>query len=142
MYPDRQSGLIKALNEMDEAVRDIQYQLAEQRGIKFKTCLPQGHSAHGKVERIIRSLKESMDTAGVKSERLSATSWTVIAKGIQNCYNSLPIGVYYRISQVNVSLLRILTPNMLKGKVSTRAPAGLFEVPSNVNKLIENIYPL
>ena len=126
MFPDQGSQLLKALQEMEGSFLDLQYRLSEQRGISFSTCLPQGHSAHGRVERIIRSLKESMEVANLKVERLTATAWQTVAKGIENSYNNLPLGCYYRRSQGNVSILRILTPNLLRGKVSSRSPAGLF----------------
>ena len=58
MFPDEGTLLVKALNEMEGIVLDPKYRLAKQGGIAFKNCLPQGHSAHGHVERIIRSLRE------------------------------------------------------------------------------------
>ena len=74
--------------------------------------------------------------------RLTATGWQTIAKGIENCYNNLPLGCYYRRSQENVSILRILTPNLLRGKVSSRSPSGLFEVTRDVGKIMEKVNKL
>ena len=142
MFPDKGSQLIKSLQEMEGSVQDLQYRLSEERGIIFRACLPQGHSAHGRVERVIRSLKESLEATDIKSERLTATAWQTVAKGVENTYNNLPLGVYYRRSLENVSILKILTPNLLRGKVATRAPAGLFEVNRNVGKLMDKVYRL
>ena len=142
MYPDQGTQLVKAANEMEGWVVDLQYMLSEERGIIYRTCLPQGHSAHGRVERVIRSLKESLEVANVKKMRLTATGWQTIAKGIENCYNNLPLGCYYRRSQENVSILRILTPNLLRGKVSSRSPSGLFEVTRDVGKIMEKVNKL
>ena len=142
IFPDQGSQLLKALNEMDGMVYDLKYRLAEQRGIIYKTCLPQGHSSHGKVERVIQSLQESLNIADIKAQRLTATAWQTIAKGVERSYNSLPIGCYYRRGEQNASILKILTPNLLMGKVSSRSPAGLFEVTRDAGRLMENVYKL
>ena len=142
MFPDQGSQLLKAAQEMEGAVLDLKYRLSEQRGIIFKTCLPQSHSQHGRVERVIRSLRESMEAADVRTQRLTATGWQTVAKGIENAYNNLPLGCYYRRSLENVSVLKILTPNLLRGKVSTRSPVGLFEVTNDVNRMMDKVYRL
>ena len=142
MFPDQGSQLLKAMQEVEGYVLDLQYQLSEERGILFKTCLPQSHSQHGRVERVIRSLKESLEASDVSSMRLTATGWQTIAKGIESAYNNLPLGCYYRRSEENVSVLNILTPNMLRGKVSARAPAGIFEVPESPNSMMDKVYTL
>ena len=38
--------------------------------------------------------------------------------------------------------MRILTPNLLRGKVSSRSPMGLFEVISDTGKMMEKVYKL
>ena len=118
VFPDKGSSLLKALEEMEGRTLDLEHRLSEERGIVYRACLPQGHSAHGRVEHVIRSLQEGMEAAGLMKERLTATGWQTIAKGIENSYNNLPLGTYYRRSEENVSILRILTPNLLRGKLS------------------------
>ena len=143
VFPDKGSSLLKALEEMEGSTLDLEHRLSEERGIAYRACLPQGHSAHGRVERVIRSLQEGMEAAGLTKERLTATGWQTIAKGIENSYNNLPLGTYYRRSEENVSILRILTPNLLRGKLSSRSPKGLFEVERDIGKLLErtqNLY--
>ena len=142
MFPDKGSSLLKSLQEMEGAAIDMEFRLSEQRGIAFKACLPQGHSAHGRVERVIRSLQESLEAAEVPKERLTATGWQTVAKGIQNAYNSLPLGTYYRRGEENVSIMDVLTPNLLKGKVATRAPAGLFEVERDIGRHLDKVQTL
>ena len=75
-------------------------------------------------------------------ERLTATGWQTVAKGIENAYNSLPLGTYSRRGEENVPILGILTPNLLKGKVSSRAPAGLFEVERDIGRLLDKVQTL
>ena len=142
MFPDKGSSLIKALEEMEGVVQDLQLRLSEEKGVSFRPCLPQGHSAHGRVERVIRSLQESLEASGIMSERLTATAWQTVAKGIQNAYNNLPLGSYYSRSIDNSSLLQFLTPNLLKGKVSDRSPAGIYEVERDIGKLLDKTQAL
>ena len=56
----------------------------------------------------------------------------------RNC----PIGCYHKRSSGSVSILNILTPNMLRGKISSRAPVGLFEVPESPNSMMDKVYRL
>ena len=87
----------------------------------------------------MRSLRESIEIAEVKKERLTVTAWTLLAKGIQDSYNNLPICHISRRTSENASLLQILTPNLLKGKFTNRAPVGLFEVTRDIDRLLEKI---
>ena len=104
VFPDQQSSFMKALNEMEGQVYDLQYRLSEERGLTFKTCSPlSGHSSHGKVERVIRSLRESIEIAEVKNYQLTITDWQTICKGMEASYNSLPIGCYYSREDHNIS---------------------------------------
>ena len=73
---------------------------------------------------------------------MTATDWQTEAKAIENSYNKLPLGCYYRRSLENVSILKILTPNLLKGKVASRAHSGLFEVTRYVGKIMEKVSKL
>ena len=139
LFPDEGSSLMKTIKEMSGTVRDLQWRLAQEKGIYFETCAPQGHSSHGKIERIMRSLRESIEIAEVKKERLTVTAWTLLAKGIQDSYNNLPICHISRRTSENASLLQILTPNLLKGKFTNRAPVGLFEVTRDIDRLLEKI---
>ena len=139
LFPDQGSSLLKTIKEMSGTIRDLQWRLSQEKGILFETCAPQAHSSHGKIERIMKSLRESMNIAEVKKERLTATAWTLVAKGIQDSYNNLPICHYSRRTGENASILQILTPNLLKGKFTNRAPAGLFEVTRDVSRLLDKI---
>ena len=58
IYPDEDGGLVKAFCEGEVAVEDLSGNLLRSKGIFFETCLPQDHSSHGKVKRIIRSLQD------------------------------------------------------------------------------------
>ena len=83
MFPDQGYQLIKAMEEMEGYLLDLKYQLSEERGIIFKTCLPQSHSQHGRMERVIRSLRESLEASEISTMSLTATGWQTVAKGIE-----------------------------------------------------------
>ena len=133
MYPDEDSALMKAFTEGHIDMQDLSGRLFTSRGILFETCPPQGHSAHGRVERLIRSMKDSFSRSGASSSRLTATGWTTIGKGLERIVNDTPIGFLYEKGSIDGNpLLRVLKPSSLKGMhFSDRAPCGLFSNPDD-----------
>ena len=144
-YPDKDGALMKALREGEIDILDMQGRLHRERGIYFETCLPQGHYQHGRIERRIRMLQESLERSDMKNSRCTATGWQTICKAIEHEVNSVPMGFLYHQGSAN-PLLRILCPNLLKNSTFTdRAPKGLFSIPNAAEDLmtrIENIYNL
>ena len=144
-YPDKDGAIMKALREGEIDILDMQGRLHRERGIYFETCLPQGHYQHGRIERRIRMLQESLERSDMKNSRCTATGWQTICKAIEHEVNSVPMGFLYHQGSAN-PLLRILCPNLLKNSTFTdRAPKGLFSIPNAAEDLmtrIENIYNL
>ena len=142
-YPDQDGALMRALKHGEVCLVDLQGSLHRQRGIMFETCLPQGHFAHGRIERRIRMIQESLDRSDIKSTRCTATGWQTICKAIEREINGVPIGFLHHQGTVD-PLLRILCPSLLKnGTFSDRAPKGLFTIPNSEEDLmtkIESIY--
>ena len=68
-YPDEDGALMKALREGEIELLRLDGTLSRERGIVFETCVPQGHSAHGRIERRICMLKESLDRSEMKNSR-------------------------------------------------------------------------
>ena len=122
--------------------RDLQYQLHRQHGIEFETCPVSGHNMHGTVERIIRSIQESMEECNFKKLILHATSLQTMLKVIENQYNNLPLGYHYHQDQDNTPLLKIITPNMLRvGRINSRSLDGPVRLPNKFKeqlKAVEN----
>lgn len=140
IYPDLEGGLIKALSEGEVDMVDLSGALSRQRGVKFIPVVPQGHSAHGRIEKRIHMLQESLERSEIRNSRCTATGWQTIGKLIERTVNSVPIGFYHHQSGGLNPLLRILTPNSLKLiTTSDRAPAGLFTIPGNPLDIMENI---
>jgi hypothetical protein len=81
-YPDQVGALMRALSHGEISLIDLQSNLHREREIMFETCLPQGHSAHGRIDRRIRMIQESLDRSDIKSIRCTATGWKTIAKAI------------------------------------------------------------
>ena len=140
VYTDAEGGLLKALNEGEVDLVDMAGNMKLNNGILFETCVPQGHSAHGKVEKKIHLLQQALDRSGIRNSRCTATGWMCVAKLIERSVNSIPIGYLYHQSGGNNALLRILTPNNLR-LITTgdRGPTGIFTIPDKPDDIIDNI---
>ena len=88
-YPDKDGAIMKALRDGEIDILDMQGRLHRERGIYFETCLPQGHYQHGRIERRIRMLQESLERSDMKSSRCTATGWQTICKAIEHEVNSV-----------------------------------------------------
>ena len=139
-YPDQDGALMKALNEGEINVLDLQGRLHRERGILFETCLPQGHYQHGRIERRIKMLQESLERSEIRlTASATATGWQTIAKVIENEVNSIPLGYLHHQGSLN-PLMRVLCPSLLKnGTFSDRAPKGLFTIPDSAGDMMDNI---
>ena len=139
VYTDEEGGLVKALREAEVDIIDLAGNLSKV-GIQFHTCTPQGHYAHGKVEKKIHLLQQSLERADFRNSRCTATGWMCIMKLIERQVNSIPIGYLYHQAGGNNALLRILSPNNLKLiTMGDRAPVGIFNIPDKAGDIMENI---
>ena len=103
---DKDSALMKALQEAEVCLRDLQHNLYMEHGVCFTTCPVGSHNEHGHVERTIRS--ELLEDAGLKTKRLHATGLQTLLKLVENNYNSLPLGYSYDRSATNTDLFKSL----------------------------------
>ena len=130
---------MKALHDGEIDVQDMQGRLHGERGLYFETCLPQGHYQHGRIERRIRMLQDSLQRSEIRKSRCTATGWQTICKAIEHEVNSVPLGFLHHQGSAN-PLLRILCPNLLKKSSYTdRAPKGLFSIPNSPEDIMTNI---
>ena len=60
LLPDEGSQLIKGCKTMQISFVDIQHKLNTEYDIQFESCPVGGHNMHGKVERKVRQVQESM----------------------------------------------------------------------------------
>ena len=70
LLPDGGSQLVKGCGDMQLNIRDIRSYLSTEYGIEFEICPVGGHNVHGKVERKIRHLQESIRKS-LRDQRLS-----------------------------------------------------------------------
>ena len=142
-FIDKDSALVKALSEGELEILSNDGTIAVEKGIKFVTCPPQGHSAHGRIERRIKMVQESFERSEMKKFKLTGLGWQTVAKRVEFDVNSIPLG-YLSHREDNVHLLRILTPNFLKLNAgANRSPSSLFTLPTSSADLmsrIENAY--
>ena len=136
---DKDGALIKALSEAEIDVRSLDGFITKEKGIAFKTCSAQGHSAHGRIERKIKMLQEAFERSEFKKFKLHGLGWQTVAKCVEHQVNSIPLG-YLNHREDNASLLRILTPNFLKlNAAANRSPSGLFTLPKSGKDLFSKV---
>ena len=92
VYTDEEGGLMRSLEQGEINLQDLSGILSRQRGIEFQPVVPQGHSAHGRVERRIQMLQKSLKQSEIRNSRCTATGWQTIAKLVEHAVNSIPIG--------------------------------------------------
>merc|ERR1712105_82586 len=141
IYPDAAGSFLKALRRGEVELSDLEGKLSREQGIKFRTCPPQGHSAHGKVERKIGLIQESLTKSGLMSERATASAWQTIAKRVEREINEIPMGfLSKKTSEFANPLLRMLSPSSLKLQTrSDRAPRLNFTIPNSPEDIITTI---
>jgi hypothetical protein len=136
MMIDEGSQLVKGCETMEFSFRDAQHQLHKELNIEFDCCPVGGHNVNGRVERKIRSIKESIERS-VQNERLSVMQWETLGASIANSINDLPIAKGNIVS--DLEHLDLITPNRLKlGRNNARSPEGPLEVTGNADKIIKN----
>ena len=136
---DKDGALIKALSEAEIDVRSLDGFITKEKGIAFKTCSAQGHSAHGRIERKIKMLQEAFERSEFKKFKLHGLGWQTVAKCVEHQVNSIPLG-YLNHREDNASLLRILTPNFLKlNAAANRSPSSLFSLPKSGKDLFSKV---
>ena len=140
IFTDEEGGLLRGLGHGEVDVVDLAGVLSRQRGVQVVTVVPQGHSGHGRIERRIQMLQQSLEQSELRKSRCTALGWQTIGKLIEHKVNSIPIGyLQHQIGGQN-NLLRVLTPNSLKLiTTSDRAPAGLFDIPDTPSILMDKI---
>ena len=80
---DAGSQLIKGCETMLLNMCDIKCTLNREFGIEFKTCPVGGHNYHGKVERKIKTVQESISKS-THNVRLSSLEWETLCAEIAN----------------------------------------------------------
>ena len=137
---DQDSGIMKALEEAQVSLKDMQHVCYKEKGIMFKTCPVSGHNQHGFCERMIQSVQECLTKMKVDTMRLHATGYQTLMKLIENQINSLPIGITYGRARDNSPLLQLIYPNLLRlGRNNQRMLDGPITLPKNPGQLMKKV---
>ena len=140
ILPDQDSGIIKALEESEVKLRDLQLVVYKEKGIVFRTAPVSGHNYHGLCERKILTVQEILQRMEVDKMRLHATGYQTLMKLIENEVNNLPVGFTYGRHNDNSPLLKLVFPNLLRfGRNNQRSLAGPIKVPKNPGELMKKI---
>ena len=144
LLTDEGSQIIKGCEGMILNFRDAQHKLLTGMQVELEVCPVGGHNMHGKVERKIKSIKESLSRT-ITNERLSILQWETIGAEIGNSINDLPLALGNKVA--DLENMDLITPNRLKlGRNNDRSPVGAMNVTSDptkfatVNKQIFNAW--
>ena len=136
MMIDEGSQLVRGCEFMEFSFRDAQYRLNKESNVEFSCCPVGGHNVNGRVERKIRSIKESIEKSA-HNEKLSIIQWETLGACIANTINDLPIAKGNIVS--NLEHLDLITPNRLKlGRNNSRSPDGPLQVTGDLDQIILN----
>ena len=134
LLPDQGSQLLKACGDVTLKFKDVRGRLNAEYGVEFKPCPVGAHYMHGRVERKIRHVRESLSRS-LEGKKLSSIGWETVGAEIANCINDLPIGLNNR--NADLDNLDLLTPNrLLLGRNNDRSPIGPVEVTGSPDKIV------
>ena len=137
---DKEGSILAAMREIQVNLRDLQHSLYREHGVLIEEAAVGGHDQHGKVERTIRSIQDSMEDMGLSKMRIHAMGLQTICKQVENSYNNLPLGYRYERDQDNTRTLKMLVPNMLKtGRINSRALDGPVKLSNDSRKMLGQI---
>ena len=134
LLTDEGSQLVKGCENMLLNFHDTQHKLSQNVQVEYEICPVGGHNMHGKVERKIKSIRESLEKT-IVNERLSILQWETIGSQIANSINDLPISLGSIIS--DLENLDLITPNRLRlGRNNDRSPVGPMNVTNDPSKFV------
>ena len=89
---DEGSQLVKGCETMKLSFLDIKNRLHRDMSVEFKVCPVGGHNVNGKVERRIRSMRESLGKT-ICNERMLMIQWETLGAQVANSLNDLPLAL-------------------------------------------------
>jgi hypothetical protein len=132
---DEGGQLVKGSTDMLIDFRDLQYQLHKHCKVELEVCPVGGHNFHGKVERRIKHVKESLNKS-IHNERLGILQWETMAASIANCVNNLPLAL--GDIKGDFEVMDLITPNrLLLGRNNERSPDIPLTVVNDYDKIIK-----
>ena len=131
---DAGSQLVSGCENMVLNMCDIRGTLNREYGVEFSSCPVGGHNFHGKVERKIKAVQESIQKSA-HNARLSTLQWETLCSEIANSINNMPVAVGNETE--NLEFIDLITPNRLRlGRNNDRSPVGTLEVSDRIDRLL------
>ena len=135
LLADSGSQLISGSENMMISMCDVGGKLNREYGIEFEVCPVGGHNFHGKVERKIRTVKETL-CKSVQNVKLSTIEWETLCAEIGNTVNNLPVVIGNETSELEN--LDLITPNRLRlGRNNSRSPIGVVELTDRLDRILQ-----
>ena len=131
---DEGGQLVKGCESVRLDIQDLKFQLHKDAGVQMSVCPVGGHNMHGRVERKIRQIRESLARA-LSNDRLGVLQWETLGATIANSINNLPLTLGSR--KADLDSMDLITPNrLLLGRNNDRSPAGTFTTEGYYDKII------
>ena len=135
LLADKGSQLISGSENMMINMSDVGGNLNREYGIRFEVCPVGGHNFHGKVERKIRTVKETLRDS-VHNARLSTIEWETLCAEMANSINNLPVVIGNETSELEN--LDLITPNRLRlSRNNSRSPIGVVELTDRFDRILQ-----
>ena len=135
LLTDEGGQLVSGCESVVLNMTDIQGCLNREYGIEFSSCPVGGHNYHGKVERKIRTIRETLNK-GMQNRRLSVLEWETTCSEVSNTINNLPVAIGNEVD--DLENLDLITPNRLRlARNNNRSPVGPLDVTGRIDKLLQ-----
>lgn len=94
-----------------------------------------GHNFHGKAERKIKTIQESMEKS-MHNARLSIIEWETLSAQVANAVNDLPVAIGNETQ--DLECVDLITPNRLRlGRNNDRSPIGPVEITDKFDAILQ-----
>ena len=141
LVSDTGSQLVKGYGDMRIDFTDLRNRLHREESVEFEIVPVGGHNMTGKVERVIKEVKASIELSYDK-QRFSILQWETIGEQIANTINDMPLAIRNIVSDFEE--MDLVTPNRLRiGRNNNRSPVGPLFVTNDPTKFFtanENIF--
>ena len=120
---------------MELSFTNIKGELNRENGIEFEICLVGAHYMHGKVERKIKDIKESI-SKNMYEQRMTSIQWETLMQEVANSINNMPIGLGNKVD--SLENLDIITPNrLLLGRNNERCVSAPVVISNNFRGIVQ-----
>jgi hypothetical protein len=133
---DEGGQLVRGCENMLINMVDVRGVLSSEYGVNFQTCPVGGHNFHGKAERKIKSVQDTMERSIPPNTRLSTIEWETLCSTIANTINNLPVAIGNETE--DLECIDLITPNRLKlGRNNERSPVGPVDITDKFDRILK-----